>query len=303
MASYLISNLYEGLKCPICLDFFTCTTSIECGHTFCTGCLYELIMKTSKSKFSCPKCLKKCRKTFRPNQPLEAVAQSFRLLRLHMGRNLQLRHVIKRKFQEEICLDPETAHPGIILSEDMKTMKGSESWKKLHCAMEMPTQCGTVLATQSFTSGRHYWEVTVGKSSAWDVGLCKTSISKTGQVSPCPSTGFWLLSRRQNNYLICTRPRTVISLKEKFNKVGIFLDYEAEEIVFYDVDNRCQIYTFTGSFLEPLWPIFSIDLYSKDENLLTIDPISDEAEEAPEHDHDTCLEISSTGEPQSVTPM
>ncbi|XP_012398601.1 E3 ubiquitin-protein ligase TRIM39-like [Sarcophilus harrisii] len=280
MDSYLISNLWEELKCPICLDFFTCATSIECGHNFCAGCIHALMIKTSKSRFRCPKCHKKCMKNTRPNRQLGTIAQSFKLLTLHMTRNWKLRDVIRRKFFEEIFLDPETACPGIIVSRDMKTIRRKVKFKKM--LWKGSNLCHAILATQSFMSGRHYWEVTVGNSSAWDVGLCKKSLKK-GKFSPSPSTGHWLLSLRQETYIVCTMPRMSIPIPRKLYKVGIFLDYEAGYIMFYDVDTRCLIYTFTSSFSEPLFPIFSIGLSFKNKNILTIDPVPDEAAETPEH--------------------
>ncbi|XP_068921537.1 ret finger protein-like 4B [Petaurus breviceps papuanus] len=302
MASNLTSNISEELICSICLDFFTSAVSIECGHNFCKDCILQYIYSTHGDSFTCPECRHDCMtKNLWPNHQLSTVAQSFKLLQSHLKRSLNQRKVIKTKFcaLEEISLDPETAHPGIIISTDMKTMRERDSWKKLHCAVERSDLCGPVLATRSFVSGRHYWEVTVKNSSAWDIGLCKNSVKRIGEVTPSSSTGYWLLSQRQNNYIVCTTPRTRIPLIGKLYKVGIFLDYEAGDIVFYDVDNRCHIYTFTSSFLEPLWPVFSIGLHSKSENILTIDPISDEAEETTEHededddddddDDDTCF--------------
>ncbi|XP_036594167.1 E3 ubiquitin-protein ligase TRIM39-like [Trichosurus vulpecula] len=287
MASNLTSSISEEMLCSICLDFFTRAISIECGHNFCEQCILQYIYLTDGNSFRCPECRKDCvSENLWPNQQLSIVAQSFKLLQSHLERSLNLRKVIKIKFHEEISLDPETAHPGIIISTDMKTMRERDSWKKLHHTVERSDLCGPVLATQSFVSGRHYWEVTVGNSSAWDVGLCKNSVKRIAEVSPSSSNGCWLLSLRQNNYIVCTTPRTRIPLRGKLCKVGIFLDYEAGDIVFYDVDSRCHIYTFTSSFLEPLWPVFAIGLHSKSENILSIDPIVDEAEETTERDDD-----------------
>ncbi|XP_074125754.1 ret finger protein-like 3 [Sminthopsis crassicaudata] len=269
MAIYLISNLWEELKCPICLDFFTRATSTECGHNFCAECIQALMIKTSKSRFQCPKCPKKCMKTTRLNRQLGTAARSFKLLTPHMARNWKLRDVIRRKFYEEIFLDPATVCPEIVVSADRKTVRRKAGWNKLF--WKRSNLCGVVLATRSFVSGRHYWEVTVGNSSAWDVGLCKNSVKRKGKVSPSPSTGHWLLSLRKETYVVCSMPRMSIPIPGKLYKVGIFLDYEAGDM-FYDVDNRCLIYIFTSLFSEPLLPMFSIGLSSKKENVLTIDP-------------------------------
>ncbi|XP_074136470.1 ret finger protein-like 4B [Sminthopsis crassicaudata] len=299
MASCLISSISEELNCSICLELLTNPMSIACGHNFCQDCILKHIQMSSGNSFPCPQCRTVSElKTLWLDQQLCKVAQSFKLVQLPLRRSLNQRKLMKTKFYEEITLDPKTAHPGIILSTDRKTMRGSDVWKKLHCDVEQSDQCSPVLATQSFKSGRHYWEVTVGNSSAWDVGLCEKSVKRKGIVPPCSSTGYWLLSLRQSDYLVCTIPRTKIPLTGKLCKVGIFLDYEMGDIVFYDVDRKCHIYTFTSSFLEPLIPIFSIGLSSKNENILSIDPVSDEAEETLEDEYDdTCLETSFREEP------
>ncbi|XP_074136065.1 ret finger protein-like 3 [Sminthopsis crassicaudata] len=284
MASCLISSISEELNCSICLELLTNPMSIACGHNFYQECILKHIQMSSGNSFPCPECQTVSElKNLWPNQQLSKIAQSFKLVQPPLRRSLNQRKLRQNSMVNEITLDLKTAGPGIILSIDRKTMRGSDVWKKLHCDLEQSDQCSPVLATQSFKSGRHYWEVIVGNSSAWDVGLCENSVKKKkrggGLVSPCSSTGYWLLSLRQSNYLVCTIPSTRIPLTEKLYKVGIFLDYEMGDIVFYDVDRRCHIYIFTSSFLEPLIPIFSIDLNSKNENILSIDPVSDEAEE------------------------
>ncbi|XP_040203549.1 E3 ubiquitin/ISG15 ligase TRIM25-like [Rana temporaria] len=40
-----------------------------------------------------------------------------------------------------------------------------------------------VMSSQSFSSGRHYWDVDVGGSSHWRVGMCYPSIERTGEAS------------------------------------------------------------------------------------------------------------------------
>ncbi|XP_031805551.1 E3 ubiquitin-protein ligase TRIM39-like [Sarcophilus harrisii] len=283
MASCLISSISEELNCSICLELLTNSMSIACGHNFCEDCILKHIQLSGGYSFPCPECRTvSVLKDLWPNQQLCKVVQSFKLLQTPLRRSLNQRKLMKTKFYEEITLDPKTAHPGIILSTDRKTMRGNNAWKKLHCDVEECDRCCLVLATQSFKSGRHYWEVTVGNSSAWYIGLCENSVKRKGRVIPCSSTGYWLLRLIESCYLACTIPRTKVPITGKLYKVGIFLDYEMGDIVFYDVDRRCHIYTFTSSFLEPLIPIFCIGLNSKNENILSIDPVLDEAKETLE---------------------
>uniref|UniRef100_A0A8C7YG10 Uncharacterized protein n=1 Tax=Oryzias sinensis TaxID=183150 RepID=A0A8C7YG10_9TELE len=48
----------DGLKCPVCQDFFTEPVTLECGHDFCLTCIQE-VWETdppSKGPFFCPEC-------------------------------------------------------------------------------------------------------------------------------------------------------------------------------------------------------------------------------------------------------
>lgn len=48
-------DLQEELTCPICLDYFKDTVSIECGHNFCRCCLQHS-WAPGGGQFPCPEC-------------------------------------------------------------------------------------------------------------------------------------------------------------------------------------------------------------------------------------------------------
>lgn len=60
---------------------------------------------------------------------------------------------------EEVTLNPVTAYPFLILSEDRKQVKRGEKLQFYRNSTQRFDVWSCVLAKEGFTSGRHYWEV------------------------------------------------------------------------------------------------------------------------------------------------
>lgn len=189
-----------------------------------------------------------------------------------------LRKILKQLIAD-VTLDPETAHPNLVLSEDRKSVKFVET--RLRDLPDTPqrfTFYPCVLATEGFTSGRHYWEVEVGDKTHWAVGVCRDSVSRKGELTPLPETGYWRVRLwNGDKYAATTTPFTPLHIKVKPKRVGIFLDYEAGTLSFYNVTDRSHIYTFTDTFTEKLWPLFYPGIRAGRKNAapLTIRPPTD----------------------------
>ncbi|NXX73880.1 TRI39 ligase, partial [Urocolius indicus] len=173
-------------------------------------------------------------------------------------RCLGTREMLKQ-FKVDVTLDPETAHPELHVSEDLKSVRRG-SKKLLLYLIENPKRflkCPVVLGSQAFSSGRYYWEVQVGDKPEWGLGLCRECASRKGDVVFSPSNGFWVLRLRDGgSYEALTCPSSPLSLSVRPRCVGVFLDYEAGEITFYNVSDRSHLYTFTHSFCGRLRPLF-----------------------------------------------
>ncbi|XP_029442589.1 E3 ubiquitin-protein ligase TRIM39-like, partial [Rhinatrema bivittatum] len=77
------------------------------------------------------------------------------------------------RYAVPVTLDPETAHPRLLLSEDGKRVRGGETWQSLP---DSPRRFDTklrVLGREGFTSGRHYWEVEMGEGGGCALGVCR----------------------------------------------------------------------------------------------------------------------------------
>ncbi|KAM8970637.1 putative E3 ubiquitin-protein ligase TRIML1 [Sarcophilus harrisii] len=162
-------------------------------------------------------------------------------------------------FRVNVTLDPESASPYLIVSNDLKTVRNGG------CLQNVPMtpdrfEDEIILGTQVFTSGVHYWEVDVGNSMQWTVGVCKESVSRNSSVPFFPGDVF-LITYIQNEDT-CTvvsncshiPPLTVNPIR----RVGIFLEYNQGRISFYDVLEKSFLLSCPSCpFSEPLRPIFS----------------------------------------------
>ncbi|XP_067117379.1 erythroid membrane-associated protein-like [Osmerus mordax] len=97
----------------------------------------------------------------------------------------------------------------------------------------------------------------VGNKTDWDVGVAMESINRKGSVLVRPDQGFWAVCRRKGGDLYaCTGSPTPPCLKDKPQKVGVFVDYEEGLVSFFDVEDGAHIYSyndcsFRGEKLHP----------------------------------------------------
>ena len=121
-----------------------------------------------------------------------------------------------------------------------------------------------ILGRESFSSGRHYFEVDVGEGTGWDVGVCMESVQRDTSLKQEPQAGFWALRLcAKDGYVALTWPRTPLRLGEQPLVVGVLLDCEAGVVSFYSVTSGSHIFTFPkASFSDALRPYFQVYPYS-----------------------------------------
>ncbi|XP_071018007.1 E3 ubiquitin-protein ligase TRIM21-like isoform X2 [Oncorhynchus clarkii lewisi] len=163
-----------------------------------------------------------------------------------------------RQWSVNVTLDPDTAHPKLIVSEDRKQVSYGDirqnipdNPKRFECYL-------SVLGKEGFSSGRFYFEVQVRGKIEWEVGVARESIIRKGPTAVSPEGGLWALYMNRNKYIAKDTPHMHLFLSQKPQKVGVFVDYEEGQISFYDVENRSHIYSFTGcTFTEKLYPFLN----------------------------------------------
>ncbi|XP_051827870.1 probable E3 ubiquitin-protein ligase TRIML1 [Antechinus flavipes] len=161
-------------------------------------------------------------------------------------------------FYRDITLDPETAHAHLVLSEDLKSVKYTSVPQDLPNNKERFVHLLIVLGAQTFTSGRHYWEVEVGEKTEWEVGICEESISRKWKRSPFPEDVRTLASCRHQGRFLLWNSQDGYYPTPPIHKVGIFLDYERGHVAFYNAIDRILLCSFPNkAFQKPMRPCFS----------------------------------------------
>uniref|UniRef100_A0AAR2KHZ1 Uncharacterized protein n=1 Tax=Pygocentrus nattereri TaxID=42514 RepID=A0AAR2KHZ1_PYGNA len=142
---------------------------------------------------------------------------------------------------------PSKSHPNLILSDDGKQVRHTCRQQNRPDDSQRFDTCCNVLGKEGFFSDRFYYEVQVRDKTDWVLGVSRESIKRKGVITLSPENGFWTVSLRKGNKYDANDITLVpLYLREKLQKVGVFVDYEQGLVSFYNVESRSHIYSFTG---------------------------------------------------------
>jgi tripartite motif-containing protein 39 len=184
-----------------------------------------------------------------------------------------------QQYAMDVTLDPDTAHPELILSVDGKQVRCGDQSQNFLRNPKRFTYTYSVLGKEGFSSGKSYFEVQVKGKTEWDLGVATESINRQGWLPLSPEDGLWTFGLDTDNDYMPNDPKVHYYLKKKPQKVGVFVDYEEGRVSIYDVDAtaRSHICSFTGyKFTEKLYPYFHCGYPDGKRNVapLVISPVS-----------------------------
>uniref|UniRef100_A0A670HX04 Tripartite motif containing 7 n=2 Tax=Podarcis muralis TaxID=64176 RepID=A0A670HX04_PODMU len=173
-----------------------------------------------------------------------------------------------------ITLDPGTAHPFLVVTEDLKSLRRR---REMQDVQDNPGRFDSmlyVLAHAKFTSGRYWWEVVVEEEKEereranWAVGVAKESVRRKGFVRMSPSEGIWAIGKGKDElassdpFWASTLPeRTPLSLSYEPRKIRVSLDYDQGCVEFYNAHTDDLIFnfqqaSFSGEKVQPFFHVW-----------------------------------------------
>ncbi|XP_033830123.1 E3 ubiquitin-protein ligase TRIM39-like [Periophthalmus magnuspinnatus] len=162
-----------------------------------------------------------------------------------------------KKFAVDVSFDPETAQASLIVSEDGKEVSWSERRRNVPNNPARFNRIFNVLAKEGFSNGKFYYEVQVKDKTQWDIGVANESINRNGDARFSPRNGFWTIWLRNEQFVANTSPPVSVKVRNNFEKIGVFVDYDKGRVSFYDANARVLIYTFDNcNFTERIFPFF-----------------------------------------------
>ncbi|XP_015273724.1 PREDICTED: tripartite motif-containing protein 7-like [Gekko japonicus] len=174
-----------------------------------------------------------------------------------------------------VTLDPYTAYPQLIVSEDRKSLKWGNKSEALPPNPERFQEMAFVLGWEGFTAGRHFWEVIVKSSGGeWSVGVARKSVNRKAWINVSPEEGIWTMNPHKavENYSFPYLPQS-----GKIKRIRVSLNYAGGRVAFFDADRAAPLYTFSGAAFsgEALHALFC---FSKDPSFGTfLKPVSHES--------------------------
>uniref|UniRef100_A0A8C3F5N9 Butyrophilin subfamily 1 member A1-like n=1 Tax=Chrysemys picta bellii TaxID=8478 RepID=A0A8C3F5N9_CHRPI len=143
-----------------------------------------------------------------------------------------------------VTLDPDTAHPHLVLSDGQKSVKWEDTEQDLPDDPERFDTARCVLGCEGFTSGRYCWEVEVGDGQYWAMGVARESVRRKGRIRLSPEEGIWAVGRCGGQFQALTSPVTPLSLSRAPSRIRVCLDCDWGQVTFIDAGDEAPIFTF-----------------------------------------------------------
>ncbi|XP_039366764.1 butyrophilin-like protein 9 [Mauremys reevesii] len=171
-----------------------------------------------------------------------------------------------RSYMVPVTLDQKCKHPKLTLSADGRTVwhNPPSQWLAAPSGLRIAVGKEGFLAREGHDKEagacRVYWEVEVGDSPDWVLGVLSRTVRQKVTLQRLESFldwGFWVLRRSEGQYHPREANTVIQSWSVKPTVVGVYLDLEGGSLSFYSVNSMALILEIPVKVSEELFPFLS----------------------------------------------
>ncbi|XP_073702445.1 E3 ubiquitin-protein ligase TRIM35-like [Garra rufa] len=157
-----------------------------------------------------------------------------------------------------VTFDPNTAHCNLMVSDDLTSVRYSDEEQTLPNNPERFDMFACVLGSEGFDSSSHCWDVEVGDSTGWFLGVMTESAQRRNKIFS--RSGIWLVGHFCGKYNTHEPPQApaLLPVKEKLQRIRVCLDWDSGKLSFSDPLTDTHIHSFTHRFTERIFPFFGV---------------------------------------------
>uniref|UniRef100_UPI0037E7A0F3 probable E3 ubiquitin-protein ligase TRIML1 n=1 Tax=Semicossyphus pulcher TaxID=241346 RepID=UPI0037E7A0F3 len=164
---------------------------------------------------------------------------------------------LMQSYSSEVSLDPDSAHPKLIISPRGDSATYTDTWQPLP---DLPARFDTtlnVISSQGFSFGRHYWEIDVTGKTYWELGVTYPTIPRKGPTEACwlgRGDESWCVEFFDGEYTAWHGgvPHQ-LPFTKRVCRVGVLCSFPAGLVTFLEAENMMQLFCFcAGTFSDRL---------------------------------------------------
>ncbi|XP_051988730.1 nuclear factor 7, ovary-like [Xyrauchen texanus] len=151
-----------------------------------------------------------------------------------------------------VILDPNTAHPRLILSDDLTSVRKTCKRQPIPDNPERFNCYSCVLGSEGFNSGTHCWDVEVKDNENWIIGVTTASNQRKGVVFF--NSDVWSVQYDEIGLfpLYLEQSSTMFHVTQYLERVRVHLDYDGGKVSFSDPVTNTHLHTFKHTFTQTL---------------------------------------------------